>query len=82
MDKNKEIEGTEEYFYRDITSFSTKSQTVTSTLNNQNVDIQENKFCIIVPGDQLTVAVDKEYVPNFQASVRAMQQKLREKKMS
>ncbi len=81
MEKEKEIEGTEEYFYKDITSFSTKKETVTSTMNNNNVEIEENKFCIIVPGDQLTVAVDKEYVPNFQQSVHAMQQKLREKKM-
>lgn len=54
---------------------------VTSTMNNNNVEIEENKFCIIVPGDQLTVAVDKDYVTNFQQSVHAMQQKLREKKM-
>ena len=82
-------ERTEEYFYKDITNFSTSSETVeketpetVGCLNNKiewkrkNVDY--NKFAVIVPGDKFLCSTeDSEYV---EASVQGLKAKLREKK--
>ena len=82
-------ERTEEYFYKDITNFSTLSETVeketpeaVGCLNNKiewnrkNVDY--NQFAVIVPGDKFLCSTeDSEYV---EASVQGLKAKLREKK--
>jgi hypothetical protein len=88
MKDDKKNITTQEYFYRDITSFSTKSKTVEYTLykgggcmgksegeiKTDNVDI----FSLSVAGNNFTAAM----TPSDDAtkSIRAMQQKLREKK--
>ncbi len=80
-------EKTEEYFYKDITNFSTANETVEKDIcdisctgkqkwSHKNVDY--NEFAVIVPGDKFRCAVeDNEYV---EASVQGLKAKLREKK--
>jgi hypothetical protein len=81
---------TEEYFYRDITNFSTKTNTVeynknmgggcmsqpTTQRSTEDVDV----FRLVVPGDSFEASMTQsDYTTK---AVRAMQQKLREKKTS
>lgn len=81
--KNEKKERTEEYFYKDITNFSTSSETVESfqykgcsgTPNRVSVDIQQ--FTLIVPGDKFSCAT----YGDIDQQVKAMKNKLREKKM-
>lgn len=81
-------ERTEEYFYKDITNFSTNAETVekyvldniscrgVKTYAKKNVDY--NEFRIVVPGDKFSCCVeDSEYV---ESSVQGLKAKLREKK--
>lgn len=79
---------TEEYFYRDITNFSTTTKTVeyekltpggcmsmpTTERSTDNVDI----FRLVVPGESFEASMIQSDYTN--SSIRAMQQKLREKK--
>ena len=83
-------ERTEEYFYKDITNFSTSAETLEKYVPvlekhclkkekkwlRQNVDY--NKFSIVVPGDKFYCSIeDDEYV---EAAVQGLKAKLREKK--
>jgi len=83
-------EKTEEYFYKDITNFSTSAETVekyvpvlqkhclkkTIVWERKNVDY--NEFVIIVPGDKFRCSIeDNDYV---ESSVQGLKAKLREKK--
>ena len=76
-------ERTEEYFYKDITNFSTSTDTTESlqfkgcsgTPNRISVEIQ--RFSLIVPGDKFSCAT----FGDIEANVKAMKNKLREKKM-
>ena len=81
MDEDKKSESTEEYFYRDVTSFNTRTETETAKDNRGNkIEVESNKFAIIVPGATLCVALD-DTNGNFEAAIQGMKQKLREKKM-
>ncbi len=82
--KNERKERTEEYFYKDITNFSTFSETIESlsykkgcsgTPSRVSVEIQ--KFSLIVPGDKFSCAT----YGDIDSQVRAMKNKLREKKL-
>ena len=81
--KNEKKERTEEYFYKDITNFSTSSDTIESLQfkgcygapNRISVEIQ--KFALIVPGDKFSCAT----YGDIDQQVKAMKNKLREKKM-
>ncbi len=81
--KNEKKERTEEYFYKDITNFSTSSDTVESLQfkgcsgapNRVSVEIQ--KFALIVPGDKFSCAT----YGDIDQQVKAMKNKLREKKL-
>lgn len=81
--KNEKKERTEEYFYKDITNFSTSTDTTESlqfkgcvgTPNRISVEIQ--RFSLIVPGDKFSCAT----YGDIEANVKAMKNKLREKKM-
>jgi len=79
---------TEEYFYRDITNFSTKTNTVeynkttpggcmsqpTNQRSTEDVDV----FRLVVPGDSFEASMTQsDYTTR---AIRAMQQKLRDKK--
>ena len=80
MDEDKKNESTDEFFYRDVTSFSTSSETETAHgLGNEKFEVETNKFCMVVPGDKLYVSM--EGVADSESIIHAMKQKLREKKM-
>ena len=81
--KNEKKERTEEYFYKDITNFSTSTDTTESlefkgcmgTPSRVSVEIQ--KFALIVPGDKFSCAT----FGDIEQQVKAMKNKLREKKL-
>ena len=80
--KNDKKERTEEYFYKDITNFSTSTDSVETTILKgcgkfDKVSIEVQKFSLIVPGDKFSCAT----YGDIEASVKAMKNKLREKKM-
>jgi hypothetical protein len=90
MDEDGKKESTEEYFYRDITNFSTSADTVEKwalddpkgcggsqpTYSRKNVDT--NRFAIIVPGDKFFCSMDQnDYT---ERAIQGMKAKLREKK--
>lgn len=90
MDEDSKKSRSEEYFYRDITNFSVMSESTeyeveipagcigqpTVQRNTRDVDT----FGLVVPGDKFRASMTQsEYT---QKSIRAMQQKLRDKKSS
>lgn len=88
MDEDGRKETTEEYFYKDITNFSTTSDTIEkevldkvsckgeSTYARKNVDA--NSFIIVVPGDKFYCSMDQnDYT---ERAIQGMKAKLREKK--
>ena len=80
MDEDKKQESTDEFFYKDVTSFSTSSETETAHgLGNREIQVETNKFKMVVPGDSIFVSMDG--VSNSEEIIQAMKQKLREKKM-
>lgn len=80
MDEDKKNESTDEFFYKDVTSFSTSSVTETAHgLGDKKFEVESNKFSMVVPGDKLYVSMDG--VVDSESIIQAMKQKLREKKM-
>jgi len=80
MDRDDYFERTDEFFYKDVTSFTTSSETETAHgLGEKKFTVQTNKFAMVVPGDKIYVSL--EGVKNSEATIQAMKQKLREKKM-
>lgn len=83
MMKNEKKESTEEYFYKDITNFSTSTDTTEALAfkgcsgKPHRVTFDTQKFSLVVPGDKQTVATHGD----IDESIRAMKNKLREKKM-
>ena len=84
MDEDGKKESTEEYFYKDITSFSTASDTeeVPEYDPKQNktnlVNVNSNRFAITVPGDRFYCSMEQnDYT---ERSIQGMKAKLREKK--
>jgi len=84
MDEDGKKERTEEYFYKDITNFSTVSETeeVASYDPKQEKDVLINmdttRFSLVVPGDKLFCSMQQnEYTEN---SIKGMKAMLREKK--
>lgn len=83
MDDDSKRERTEEYFYRDITNFSTSSETkdipelkgCSGKVVNRNYDVKT--FSMVVPGDRFNCATKA----NIDSQVSAMKAKLREKKI-
>ena len=79
MDEDKKQESTDEFFYKDVTSFSTSSETETAHgLGDKKFEVETNKFKMVVPGDKIFVSMDG--VSNSEDIIQAMKQKLREKK--
>ena len=84
-------ERTEEYFYKDITNFSTVTETIEkkvpiktscsggTTFGLKNVD--DKQFSIIVPGDRLNCQMEDE-TNALEVSIQGLKAKLREKKNS
>lgn len=80
MDEDKKNESTDEFFYKDVTSFSTATATETAHgMGYNKFEVESNKFKIVVPGDQIFVSMDG--VEDSEDIIQAMKQKLREKKM-
>ena len=84
FDKDDKKIATEEYFYKDITNFSTSTDTVETPYYDvkQNKDLLENvdstRFSLTVPGDKLFCSFEQsDYT---ERSIQAMKAKLREKK--
>lgn len=85
MTSGTKREKTEEYFYKDITNFSTSNDTVEVTRLSgckkdkvNKVNIEFSRFALVVPGDKFFCSTSG--VPDAEQSVSAMKQKLREKK--
>ena len=89
MDRNEKKESTEEYFYKDVTNFSTSSDTVEQdtlyeeggclsgdTYKRQNVNM--DRFQISAMGDKFWCSMrQNEY---SERAIQGMKAKLREKK--
>ncbi len=81
--KNEKKERTEEYFYKDITNFSTTTETEEALAfkgclgTPTRVSVETQQFALIVPGDRFSCAT----YGDIDQQVRAMKNKLREKKI-
>ncbi len=84
MDCDEKKENTEEYFYKDITNFSTSTETEEVFVydKKKKKDVLENvdtsQFALVVPGDKLYCSM-KQSDENERA-IKGMKAKLREKK--
>ena len=80
MDEDKKNERTDEFFYKDVTSFSTLSESDTAHgLGGKTFDVTSEQFAMVVPGDKLCLAMGD--IQDADSIIQAMKQKLREKKM-
>lgn len=85
-------ESADQYFYKDVTNFTTVSDTYqkwesepsggcgkkSGTATAKQVSVESEAFGIVVPGDKLTCAMSKS--DEHEDSIKAMRNKLREKK--
>lgn len=85
MDEDGKKESTEEYFYKDITNFSTSSDTVETPFYDEETgkdilkNVDSNRFAITVPGDKFYCSLEQnDYTEN---AIRGMKSMLREKKI-
>lgn len=86
MDEDGKKEATEEYFYKDITNFSTSSDTVETPFYDKNKkkdvlkNVDSNRFAITVPGDKFYCSLEQnDYT---ERAIQGMKAMLREKKNS
>ena len=86
LDEDGKKETTEEYFYRDITNFSTSTDTVETPEYDEKtnktilVNVDTNRFALTVPGDKFYCSMEQnEY---SEASIQGMKAMLRDKKNS
>ena len=84
FNKDDKKVSTEEYFYKDITNFSTTSDTVETNIWNDKLkkyqlkNIDSNHFAITVPGDKYYCSLEQnDYT---ERAIQGMKAKLREKK--
>jgi len=84
FDEDGKQERTEDYFYRDITNFSTSTDTIEISYwdpkQNKNMlqYVDSNRFALTVPGDKFYCSMKQnEYT---ERAIQAMKAKLREKK--
>ena len=88
MDEDGKKENTEEYFYKDITNFSTTSDTVekesvskvscTGKAEYVRTNVDTNRFALVVPGEKFYCAMKQnDYT---EKAIQGMKAKLREKK--
>ena len=86
MDEDGKKEATEEYFYKDITNFSTSSDTVETPFYDKEKDkevlknVDSNRFAITVPGDKFYCSL--EQTDYTERAIQGMKAMLREKKNS
>lgn len=86
MNDDEKKESTIEYFYKDVTKFTSSTETVEVSVYNNNKDTYEtvkinaNLFSIIVPGDEFHCSLDKsDYT---ERAIQGMKALLRDKKNS
>jgi len=72
---------TEEYFYKDITNFSTLTETETIKILGNDETFESHRFAIVVPGDKFMCALP-EWDNSFEKVIQGMKAKLREKKQT
>ncbi len=88
MDEDGKKEATEEYFYKDITNFSTSSDTVEKEILDKincngemtyvRKQVDSNRFALVVPGDKFYCSMEQsDYT---ERAIQGMKAKLREKK--
>ena len=84
MDEDGKKEATEEYFYKDITNFSTSSDTVETPIydpkaeKDKLINVDSNRFALTVPGDKFYCSMEQnDYT---ERAIQGMKAKLREKK--
>lgn len=84
MDEDGKKEATEEYFYKDITNFSTSSDTVETPFYDKDKkeevlkNVDSNRFAITVPGDKFYCSLEQnDYT---ERAIQGMKAMLREKK--
>jgi hypothetical protein len=84
FDKDDKKVATEEYFYKDITNFSTSTDTVETPYWDPKLkkslleNIDSNRFALTVPGDKFYCSLEQnDYT---ERAIQAMKAKLREKK--
>lgn len=84
MDADGKNEATEEYFYKDITNFSTSSDTVETSVFNKETNkneiqkINSNRFAVTVPGDKFYCSLEQS---NYtEQAIQGMRSLLRDKK--
>jgi hypothetical protein len=81
MIEDKKSEKTEEYFYKDVTNFSTGTETYEYTnVGGRKFSTEAQTFAIVVPGDKFRCSVTNS--SDIEGQIQAMKAKLREKKMS
>lgn len=81
-DCDEKKERTEEYFYRDVTNFSTATETEETKMldkNGRRQTVEYATFSVVVPGDKITCSISNTR-GDVDRSISAMKQKLREKK--
>ncbi|MCL1934157.1 MAG: hypothetical protein FWF53_10160 [Candidatus Azobacteroides sp.] len=72
---------TEEYFYKDITNFSTLTETVTIKILGNNETFESHQFAIVVPGNKFMCALPP-WGDSYEKVIQGMKAKLREKKQT
>jgi hypothetical protein len=84
FDKDNKKVATEEYFYKDITNFSTSSDTIETPYwdikerKNLLENVDTNRFALTVPGDKFYCSMEQnDYT---ERAIQGMKAKLREKK--
>lgn len=84
MDEDGKKETTEEFFWKDITNFSTSSDTIETPVyvpkekRSMLKNVDSNRFALSVPGEKFYCALEqKEYT---ERAIQAMKSKLREMK--
>lgn len=84
MDEDGKKEATEEYFYKDITNFSTSSDTVETPVYDKKKketvlkNVDSNRFAITVPGDKFYCSLRQD--DYTERAIQGMKAMLREKK--
>lgn len=86
LDEDGKKETTEEYFYKDITNFSTSTDTVETPEYDEKsnktilVNVDANRFALTVPGDKFYCSMEQnDYT---EAAIQGMKAMLRDKKNS
>lgn len=80
FDEKKDRERTEEYFYKDITNFSTVSESKEIERGGEKFQVDTTEFRLVVPGDNFSCSMaQNEYT---EGAIQGMKAKLREKKQA